>query len=384
MANRMVHYFFDDIITFFVSIFIAAILLPQILRVAFRKNLLDKEDSRKIHHGGVPRLGGLAFFPAILFSFCLIAAFNTKYFGEEFSVVFQGENADFYFGLCAVLLMYMVGILDDLIGLSYPIKFGMQILASILLIFSGVYVDNFFGFLWVHPLATWFSWFITVVMVTYIVNSINLIDGIDGLASGLSIVAFVFYAIIFFYAGQIAYSMLASAAAGTLMPFYYFNVFGKISERKKIFMGDTGALTIGLLLAFCGLKMLHLGDVPVAVDYNPVILGVAPLLLPMFDVVRVFINRLVKHQNPFLPDQTHIHHRLLALGLNQRWAMGCIIVWSMFIIVIDLFLSTFLNPTFIIMIDVAIWMSVVFVITRVINHRAAITDNGYQEKTIAR
>ena len=134
-------------------------------------------------------------------------------------------------------------------------------------------------------------------------------------------------------------------------------------------MGDTGSLTIGVILVFCALGMLHLGNVPVGVDYNPVILGLSPMVIPLFDAARVFINRVVKKQNPFLPDKTHIHHRLMAIGLSQRVTMIVIIIWAMFFILINMFLSLYINPTFILLIDLAIWCGLNILISRVLSKR---------------
>lgn len=361
----------NDIIAFFVSLFLAGIIIPQILLIAFRKKLFDDIDERKIHKGVVPRLGGIAFFPSILFSFAIVVGFSMKYHGWEVAGIYFDSVVPFYFMICAVLLMFLVGIADDLIGVRYMAKFAVQIVASILIVFSGTYIDNFFGFLWIYNIYDWIGWIVTAFMVVYVVNAINLIDGIDGLASGLSTVAFVFYAIIFFFAGKFSYSMLAAAGAGTLLPFFYYNVFGQANKQKKIFMGDTGALTTGMILIFCAIGMLHIGNVPIAMDYNPVILGISPLIIPLFDVVRVYLHRVVRHHNPFLPDKSHIHHKLLALGLNQRIALTIIMLWSMFFIVINMLLSEFINPTFIILADLFIWTGVNIALTKAIAHREA-------------
>ena len=351
------------------SLVLAGIIIPQILLIAFRKKLFDEIDERKIHQGVVPRLGGIAFFPSILFSFFLIVGFNLKHFGwDVVGVYFEGFEP-FYFMVCAVLLMFLVGIADDLIGVRYRAKFLVQIVASILIVCSGVYIDNFYGFLWIDEIYPWIGWIVTAFMVVFVVNAINLIDGIDGLASGLSTVAFIFYAIVFFFADKYAYSMLAAAAAGTLLPFFYYNVFGRADKKKKIFMGDTGALTTGMILIFCAIEMLHLGDVPISLDYNAVILGISPLIIPIFDVVRVYIHRVVRHRNPFLPDKSHIHHKLLALGVNQRIALIIIMLWSMFFIVINMLLSSYINPTFIILADVVIWTIVNFILSSAITKR---------------
>lgn len=364
----------NDLISFFVALLVAGILIPQILLIAFRKKLFDEIDPRKIHKGVVPRLGGIAFFPSILFSFCVIVGFNLRFFGWETAGIYFEGVVPFYFMICAVLLMFLVGIADDLVGVRYMAKFAVQILASILIVFSGVYIDNFFGFLWIHSIPNWIGWISTAFMVVYVVNAINLIDGIDGLASGLSTVAFIFYTIIFFAAGQYAYSLLSAAAAGTLLPFFYYNVFGNATKQKKIFMGDTGALTTGMILIFCAIGMLHLNNEVTAIaHYNPVILGISPLLIPLFDVVRVYLHRVVRHRNPFLPDKSHIHHKLLALGFNQRIALMIIMLWSMFFIVINLVLSSVMNPTFIIIIDIAIWTLVNMALSKTIAVRESKT-----------
>ena len=365
----MEHWIFNDLISFFISILIAGILIPQILLIAFRKRLFDNVDCRKIHKGTVPRLGGIAFFPSILFSFCVVLGFSLKYFGWETTGMYIHVMIPFFFMICAVLLMYLVGIADDLLGVRYLAKFIVQILASVLIVFSGVYINDFFGFLWIHRLPDWIGWIVTTFMVVYVVNALNLIDGIDGLASGLSTVAFIFYAIMFYSAGQYVYSLLASASAGTLLPFFYYNVFGNAKKQKKIFMGDTGSLTVGLILIFCAIAMLHIDDQVTVTKYNPVILGISPLIIPLFDVVRVVLRRIAHHRNIFLPDKAHIHHKLLALGLNQRIALTIIMIWSMFFIVINIFLSEFLNPTFIILSDVAIWCIVNIILTKSINYR---------------
>ena len=365
----MEHWIFNDLIAFFISLLLSGIIIPQILLIAFRKKLFDEVDERKIHKGVVPRLGGIAFFPSILFSFSLVLGFSLKYFGWETLGFYTEVIVPFYFMICAVLLMFLVGIADDLLGVRYRAKFAVQIIASVLIIFSGVYISNYYGLLWVHNVANWIGWISTAFMVVYVVNAINLIDGIDGLASGLSTVAFIFYAIIFYTSGQFTYSLLAAAGAGTLLPFFYYNVFGKANKQKKIFMGDTGSLTTGMNLVFCAIEMLHLGDVPIAKDYNPVILGLSPLTIPLLDVVRVYIHRVARHRNPFLPDKSHIHHKLLALGLNQRVALTIIMLWSMFFIIINMVLAPVMNPTLIILVDIGIWMLVNFVLSRSIAYR---------------
>lgn len=365
----MANWIINDIITFLTSFFLAGIIIPQILLIAFRKNLFDNIDERKIHKGVVPRLGGIAFFPSILFSMALVVGINLKIFGIEAVDLFADVMMPMYFMVCAVLLMFLVGIADDLVGVRYIAKFIVQIIASILIVISGISIDSLFGFLWIHQLPDWIGWILTSFMVVYAVNSINLIDGIDGLASGLSTVAFMFYALVFFTSGAYVYSMLAAAAAGTLFPFFYYNVFGNANKQKKIFMGDTGALTTGMILIFCSLAVLHINENEWITKYNPVVVAISPLIIPCFDVIRVYLHRVTRHRNPFLPDKCHIHHKLLALGVNQSIALCIIMFWAMLFIVINILLSPYLNPTFIIGGDVVVWTLVNIILSKSISCR---------------
>lgn len=363
----------NDIASFLVSLLLAGIIIPQILLIAFRKKLFDEIDARKVHKGVVPRLGGIAFFPSILFSLALVAGVNMKMFGLESVMNFSYSIVPMYFMICAVLLMFLVGIADDLVGVRYMAKFVVQIMSAILIMASGMSIDNFFGLLWLHELPSVIAWAFTLFAVVYVVNSINLIDGIDGLASGLSTVALIFYAVIFFFSGEYVYSMLASASAGTLLPFFYYNVFGNAKKQKKIFMGDTGALTTGMILAFCSIAVLHLNIPDFRVTFNPVVIAVCPLIIPCLDVLRVSLHRLRHHRNPFLPDKCHIHHKLLALGYNQRTALCLIMAFAILFILLNVLISPYVNPTLIIILDVAIYVVVNLFLTKAIMRRESVT-----------
>lgn len=365
----MVNWITNDILAFAISLMLAGIIIPQILLIAFRKKLFDEIDERKIHKGVVPRLGGIAFLPSILFSLALVVGFNLRVEGETLFVALLESTVPIYFMVCAVLLMFLVGMADDLIGVRYMAKFIVQIVSALLICASGLYINDLYGFLWLHDLPSWFAFLVTAFAVVFVVNSINLIDGIDGLASGLSTVALVFYALVFYYGGEYVYSMVASAGVGTLLPFFYYNVFGNAKKQKKIFMGDTGALTTGMILVFCAIAVLHINDLDFTSDFNPVVVALSPLIIPCFDVVRVYLHRVSRHRNPFLPDKCHIHHKLLALGLNQRVALIVIMLWSMLFIFINVALSSTVNPTILIVLDVLVWTIINTFMSRAIARR---------------
>lgn len=365
MANWTYNYFIGMLI----SIILTGVIIPKIILIAFRKKLFDEIDERKIHRGIVPRLGGIAFLPSIIFSFCVVIGFNLR--TEELSLgePLMIEMIPIFFLLCGLMLMYLVGIADDLIGVRYRGKFLLQIFTGTLLVAGGMWISDLYGFLWIHHCPDWLGWLFSIFLVIYVANSINLIDGIDGLASGLSMIALIFYSIVFFLAGEYLFALMAATTLGTLIPFFYYNVFGHAENHNKIFMGDTGSLTIGTVLAFLSIAMFRipLGDTPG--NQNPFILAIAPIILPCFDVVRVFVHRVRNGSNPFLPDKCHIHHKLLALGLVQWKALITILISDATIVGGNLLLSSLVQPTWLILGDITAWTLLNFLLTHLIRCR---------------
>lgn len=367
--NHILFWLENDLLAFAIAFLLAGIIIPKIMLIAFRKRLFDEIDERKIHRGIVPRLGGIAFFPAILFSLALIIGIDIRFGSGLMGLAFEPKLVPFFFEICAMILLYLVGIADDLIGVRYLAKFVVQIASAVLLVFSGMYVSNFYGVLWIHEMPMWLSWIITAFIVVYVVNAINLIDGIDGLASGLSTIALVFYAIVFFNGEEYIFSMIAAATAGTLFPFFYYNVFGDATKQKKIFMGDTGALTTGMVLVFCAIAVMCAKPDFLDVEYNPAIVALSPLIIPGFDVFRVYFHRVRRRRNPFLPDKCHIHHKLLALGFNQTAALLFILGASVVFIAVNVLLSPYTNPTVLLLCDVILWTGGNVLLTSLIRKR---------------
>lgn len=352
------------------SVLFAGILIPQILLVSYRRKLFDMPDERKIHRGTVPRLGGIAFTPVILFSVSLLLGMSILMGNTEMENMMRINAQAISFGLCALLLMYLTGMSDDLIGVRYRAKFVVQIFCAVLLIGAGMYVNDLHGVIGLGHISPWLGIPLTILIVVYVVNAINLIDGIDGLASGLSSAAFIIYGIAFLMIGKPIFAMISFACLGVLIQFFYYNVFGSAERKKKIFMGDTGSLTIGLLLAFLGLALLQWSpDSFPTFRTNPVILAVSPLIIPCFDVMRVFLHRVRRHGNPFLPDKTHIHHKMLAIGLNQRLAMVLIVVASITFSIANILLSRYVEVNLLLVLDIVLWTLANLWLTRRIRSR---------------
>ncbi len=339
----MQYWIINIICGFLVSAILSGVIIPQILLIAFRKNLFDEPGERKIHHIPVPRLGGLAFTPVIFFTMALLFGIN-QYFGN-FGLLFEFSRDVnvLVMSLCAMTALYLVGIADDLIGVRYRAKFVIQVFSGLLLVASGIWVRSFYGFCGYYYLNIWYGGLLAILLIVFITNAINLIDGIDGLASGLSAVACLYYGIVLFEVHQYTFALLAFVTLGVILPFFYYNVFGEAENQKKIFMGDTGSLTIGIILSILSIKLTTLPIHGIRWAYEPLVVAFAPLMIPCLDVIRVFFHRIRIGKNPFLPDNNHIHHKFLALGLKPRPTMVLIISSSFVLSVINLFVSQYID-----------------------------------------
>lgn len=345
----------NSVAAFLLGCVFAGILIPKIMLIAFRKKLFDEQDSRKIHHSSVPRLGGIAFAPVIFFCFAFLILMNLVYGDLELLREIKADVLPFAALSCSLILMYVIGIADDLIGVKYRAKFIFQVFCGIFFIISGVSIADLQGLFFMHELPTWLAYPFSVLLFVFIVNAINLIDGIDGLASGLSAVALTYYGGLFFFHKEYTYALLAFSTLGTVVPFFYYNVFGKAEKQQKIFMGDTGSLTIGTVLCFLCFKLSNICTADQSVACHSMTLSFSPLLVPCMDVVRVFFHRIKNGKSPFLPDQNHIHHKLLKLGMSQRTAMISILLASTLCIAFCNWLTTYINVTIVFIICIAVF-----------------------------
>lgn len=355
-------------LTVLVSVMVlTGIIIPQILLIAFRKNLFDSPDPRKIHKTEIPRLGGIAFFPSILLVFFLLYGFGIMSDDITLAPYLYRNLQPICFISSGAILLYLTGMADDLVGVKYRAKFIVQTLSAALVIVGGIELNDLHGFLGISYLPEFVATPLTILLIVFIINAINLIDGIDGLASGLSAIACAFYAFVFLKTGFYLFSALAVATLGTLVPFFLYNVFGNPQKHRKIFMGDTGALTIGLFLSVMSLRICQIEIMQG--KYNSAVIAFAPLLIPCLDVVRVYLHRIKAHRNPFMPDKTHIHHKLLALGMRQRMAMLTIVGASALLTLINYFLSAHINVTILFVCDLILWIVVNTILTHAIHAR---------------
>ena len=342
-------------LAFVLCIFFALTVIPRLLSIAIRYQIFDEPDERKIHKRQVPRLGGMAFMPVIFASLTVLLAFNLITEHYELGVAISMEARQLACAFCAIALSYFVGIIDDLVGVRYKWKFAVQILCGLFLVGGGIVITDLYGLFFIHSIPQWLSVPLTVFVIVFVINAINLIDGIDGLAAGLCTLAFLCYGTSFLYYGKSFDALLSFASVGSILPFFYFNVFGSAEKGKKIFMGDTGSMTLGVVLCIESIRLIPTAMLQ-GTAANPLVLAFAPILIPCLDVIRVFLFRIWHGRNPFLPDRNHIHHKLMAAGMNQWQAMVTIVTAALLLTTINNMLSYYLNPTLIFGADITLWV----------------------------
>lgn len=291
----------DILLTASVSFIVTFLAIPIVLQVAEKKKLYDIPDERKLHTRPVASLGGVGIFAGFLLASLLSV---------------QGSlNPEFQYFFAAAVVIFFLGLKDDLMILSASKKFiGQIIAASILIHLGGIRLDSMHGLFGFEEVSEGFGLALSYLTIIVVINSFNLIDGVDGLASSLGILTMSVFGVFFFAINQQAYALLAFAMAGSLVAFMIFN-----HHPAKIFMGDSGSLMIGLINAILVIKFINVSDDPATVIRVDSVVAVAfsILIVPLLDTLRVFSIRIFNGKSPFTPDRNHVHHLLLDNGLNQ-------------------------------------------------------------------
>jgi len=333
--------------------------IPMILNFCKQRRLYDIPNQRKVHSVFVPRLGGLAFLPSMIISVALVLFMLLVSQGEEITL----HIWSIYF-LLGLSIIYATGFIDDIVGLSPMVKFLAQIVAAIFLPVAGLYVNNLYGFCGVWEVPSYVGMPLTVFIIVFIVNSINLIDGIDGLSAGLSVLALMGFVFLFGQQQVWAYVILIAGIIGVLVTYLYYNIWGDPEKNRKIFMGDSGSLTLGYILSFLFIK--YTMDNPLVMPYRKdgLLLSFTLLIVPVFDVVRVIIVRLKNHRGVFEADKNHIHHKLMRAGLSQHGALLVILGFALFYCVLNFLLSKVMLASVVVAIDIVIYLVFHLVVDR--------------------
>ncbi|MBR9914836.1 MAG: undecaprenyl/decaprenyl-phosphate alpha-N-acetylglucosaminyl 1-phosphate transferase [Algicola sp.] len=308
-----------------VSAFVLAFVIayqtfPTILYVANKKHLMDEPDSRSMHSRRTPTLGGIGIFFSIVVVMTLVGAMlNTKVL-----LLVMG----------ALTILFFLGLKDDLTVLSARKKFLGQLFAALLLIvFTDTRIIGFSKILDVDVLPYWISIFFTLFVYILIINAYNLIDGVDGLAGSVALLVSAVFTVLFYNSGALSLATISVALIGALVAFLRHN----FSREHKIFMGDTGSMIVGFLLAFFTISFICQSQINVNSEYfraSPA-LAIAMLFYPLMDTLRIFVIRImVLKKSPFEADQNHIHHKFIKVGFSHVQTTLMVVIINLLIIFI--------------------------------------------------
>jgi UDP-GlcNAc:undecaprenyl-phosphate/decaprenyl-phosphate GlcNAc-1-phosphate transferase len=290
------------LISLVIAFGITAYAIPIIITVAESKKLFDLPDARKIHKKPIPALGGLGTFAGFMMAMLVTIPFHDSFMSFQYVVA-------------ACLVMFFVGVKDDVLMITPIKKFLGQLLAACILVYKGGFVlTDMHGILGIYQLPQSVSFGLTIFTIIVVTNAFNLIDGVDGLAGSLGSVVMLGLGVYFAVNKDIEYACLAFAMLGALLAFLIFNF-----QPARIFMGDTGSLLLGLVASVLIIHFIQKAPTATIIPFQSApAVGFAILFVPLFDTLRVFSIRIVNRRSPFSPDRNHIHHILLDKGLSHR------------------------------------------------------------------
>jgi UDP-GlcNAc:undecaprenyl-phosphate/decaprenyl-phosphate GlcNAc-1-phosphate transferase len=309
------------------SFVISFLIVPVIIKYSLQKNLVDIPGRRKIHKKITPSMGGIAIFIGFAISSLIW-------------IDLQGW-AHIKFILVALFVIFFIGVRDDLVPLRASAKLLGQIMAASLVIFLfDLRIKSFYGLFGINELSEFASIAITFFTIIVITNSFNLIDGLDGLAGTIAIIALLAFGIWFFLAEDYIFSILSFSMLGAIFAFLIFNW-----EPSEVFMGDTGALVIGMTLAILAIHFMDVNNN--LFNGSPykfkAAIGTAAcfIIIPLVDTMRIVILRVSKRQSPFKPDKSHIHHAIMRLGMTHAQTTLILALIQVFFICLSIFFNDF-------------------------------------------
>jgi len=299
-----------------ISAFVITLLsIPPIIQLIHKFSLHDIPNERKSHSTPVPTMGGIAILAGMIISLLMWFPFNN-----------HPAQICFFF---SILVLFGLGILDDLRDLSARYKFMIQFGLAAMIAISGIRITSLEGLFGLYEIPAGAQYTLTILAITGITNAFNLIDGIDGLAGGLGFMSLITLGIFLTMSGDPNTALIAFALAGGMLAFLYFNF-----NPAKIFMGDTGSLVLGFVIAVLCIRLMQVNQVIAApVLSNTPVFVAGIVMIPVFDTLRVFATRMWKGNSPFVADRTHIHHLLTNQGFSHGFAAKLICFLHGFILI---------------------------------------------------
>ncbi len=277
--------------------------IPVIINVCNLKGLMAEKEKRSSHEYPTPTFGGIAIFASTLI------AYHVWNFGDEGILMHRV--------IVGFIILFFLGIKDDLFALSPIKKINSQVVsAALVVIGSDLRITDFFGIFGIYEIPYVISVGLTIFIYIALINAINLIDGIDGLAGGVGLIVTGIFGAWFLVNGHFSLASLSLCLSSSLAGFLIYN----FSKTNKIFMGDTGSLILGFVITTLAVKFIHfnvLHSFRTNMFVNAPVLAIVLLSVPIFDTLRVFAIRIMRGKSPFKPDRIHMHHLVVDNGLNH-------------------------------------------------------------------
>ena len=330
------------ILGFLTAFFLVLLATPSLIKVAKLKHLVDEpSEARKMHKRRTPTIGGIIIFSAILFAYSI-------WFPDANMNEWVMSNAlrEYKYIVACLIILFFIGVKDDIIGTA-PVKKLMAhiLVALILVIMAKVQIKSMHGLFGLDfQFPDYGAIFLSIFVYIVIVNAFNLIDGLDGLAAGIGTICGLFFGTYFIFTGSMHLALLSFILCGALLGFMVFNF-----SPAKLFMGDSGSLTIGAILCILALRSIETPIVAEAPGFvkniNPAIFAMSVLVYPLMDTFRVFLLRALKGQSPFLADRNHLHHKIHDIGFSHAKTVFILYGYNILVVILGVVLCQFLNPT---------------------------------------
>lgn len=296
------------------------LIIPPILSIAFKRKLYKEPEERSSHLLPTPAVGGVGIFAGLLLSLLFLVPFP----------LIQGIQ----YIIGALVIIFLVGLKDDLDPTAARMKLLAQgITTALLIAFADIRLHSLHGFFnWSADLPYSLSFLLSLITILMIMNAFNLIDGINGLSASLGTLALAIFGSWFYLTGHFLYAAIAAAAGGAYLAFLPYNLF----PPARTFMGDTGSLLLGTILAILAIQFIEFNEqLPNTSAYH---LSAAPMVtvsimaIPLFDTLRVFFTRLYRGSHPMAADRRHIHHLLIDYGFSHTKATGLLFAYNLLIV----------------------------------------------------
>lgn len=334
-----------------ISFFGTFLVMPSVIKLAIKKRMLTPGGGRNSHEGFTPNIGGIAIFIGLLLSNLFLLGFYIQELSSELLII-NIDSYDLFISYIIVtvscIIMFIVGLSDDLTSLSSKFRFLIQLIVAFCFTYYGdIRIESLNGLFGINNLPYIVSIIFSMIVVIFIINSFNLTDGLDSLATSLGIYFLTSFGLLFLLNEFFYDAALCFSGVSSLLAFWFYN-----RPPAKIFMGDSGSLVIGVIIAYSAIKLCN-SPIDTSGTINPVFI-LCILAYPSVDTLRVFLVRMYSGKSPFSADRNHIHHLLVDKDFNHAWAAFFAVMYCILLTSICFLIRDNVTLSFIVMVSLAI------------------------------